>query len=296
MSQPQSRTSSRPTDRRPVPATPDRPSPPPVQRPSGITVNQVLAGAGASATSAVFGSFFGATGTVTGAALGSVVTTVGATVYQRSLERTATTVKAKVKVVGPNRTRTVERRVASGAPGEATVPLQRVSSDEPETVLLGPVDTPRRRRLRPAVVVGATVLIFVLGLLAVTGVEWVKGSSLAGGEQGTSVGRVLDAGPAPAAPADAPVDPEQGSEPDGSTAPTDESGDAGSVPTDETDDPEVGTGDDAGTGDAPSGDDATDGSTGESGGSDQGDQGGPDQGSSGGPDGQGSGAADQGGG
>ena len=39
-----------------------------------LTVNKVLAGAGAAVTSAVLGSYFGATGTVAGAALGSVAT------------------------------------------------------------------------------------------------------------------------------------------------------------------------------------------------------------------------------
>ena len=41
-----------------------------------LTVNKVIAGAGAAATSAVLGSFFGAMGTVAGAALGSVFSAV----------------------------------------------------------------------------------------------------------------------------------------------------------------------------------------------------------------------------
>ena len=40
-----------------------------------------------------------------------------------------------------------------------------------------------------------TVGVFLIGLLAVTGVELVKGSTLARGETGTSVGRVVDPRP-----------------------------------------------------------------------------------------------------
>jgi hypothetical protein len=48
--------------------------------------------------------------------------------------------------------------------------------------------------------VGATVLVFLLGLLAVTGIEWLKGSAITSGDPGTSVGRVLGADPVTTAP------------------------------------------------------------------------------------------------
>ena len=38
---------------------------------------------------------------------------------------------------------------------------------------------------------GVAAVVFVLGLLLVTGFEWVKGSPLSGGQGGTSIGRVL---------------------------------------------------------------------------------------------------------
>jgi hypothetical protein len=44
--------------------------------------------------------------------------------------------------------------------------------------------------------IGATVVVFVLGLLVVTGVELLKGSTLTRGQEGTSVGRVLERAPA----------------------------------------------------------------------------------------------------
>ena len=60
-----------------------RPRPPRTAEPKkrDLTVNKVIAGAGAAATSAVLGSFFGAMGTVGGAALGSVFSAVVTWLY-----------------------------------------------------------------------------------------------------------------------------------------------------------------------------------------------------------------------
>jgi hypothetical protein len=121
----------------------------------------------AAATSAVLGSYFGAIGTVGGAAAGAAATTITTTLYQRSLERTRDTVKARVA-------RKSEGTVARG-------PRPRI---------------PRHPSV--AVLLGGTVLIFAVGLAVVTAVEWVKGSPLSGGDSGTSVGRVI--APQPVAP------------------------------------------------------------------------------------------------
>lgn len=162
-----------------------------------LTVNKVIAGAGAAATAAVLGSYLGAAGTVTGAAIGSVASTVATTLYQRSLDRTRETVVTRIRLPG---------RRGQPVDPEHTIPLQRDA--EPETVVLRPAAPPRpRRRLRNAAI--ATAAVFVLGLLAVTGLEWVKGSTVTQGESGTSVGRVLAPQPAteePAAPADPDAD------------------------------------------------------------------------------------------
>lgn len=185
------------------------------ERPKGptLSVNKVIAAAGAAATTAVLGSFFGAAGTVAGAALGSVVTTVGTTVYHRSLNRTRDTVKARVKLPS-GRTVDVTRNPARGSDssGQITMPMQRSGPDGAlrpvppggarSTRHLAP-STPVARTLRPrriAVLAGVTVLVFAIGMLAVTGVEWAKGSPISGGASGTSVGRVLD--PAPPRPSD----------------------------------------------------------------------------------------------
>jgi hypothetical protein len=191
----------------------------PAQAPE-ITVNKVLAGAGAAATSAVLGSFFGSTGTVAGAALGSVALTVATTLYQRSLDRTRDTIVARIKV-RPGRGTGVADRSAT----ELTVPIQRVSPDAETTQRVSPeaettqlrVEPAPRRRLRPRqlwLLAGVTVLVFVLGLLAVTGVEWAKGSTLTTGRPGTSVGRVLAPAATPAEAGGGKEQDEQGANPE----------------------------------------------------------------------------------
>ena len=176
----------------------DAPAPP------ELTVNKVIAGAGAAATSAVFGSFFGAAGTVLGAALGSVVSMIATTIYQRSLDRTRDTVKARIKLPGG---RTVDvagkvevpapRVAAAGETGRARVYVTPTGSADQPTAVLAAVSpaSPARPRRRWLVRTALTVGVFLIGLLAVTGVELLKGSTLARGETGTSVGRVVDPRP-----------------------------------------------------------------------------------------------------
>ncbi len=206
---PTPRRTDEPTVRLPVPgAAPETPPSP------DLTVSKVLAAGGAAATSAVIGSFTGAAGTVTGAAIGAVASTIAAVLYQRSLERT----------------RVVLARVRPGA----TVPGPRPSPEE--TTVLAPAPPPRRRRRRVvAVVLG--VLAFALALLAVTGVELVRGSTIGSGESGTSVGRVV--APPPAEPGT-----DDGSGDEESTTPTDE------APTDDAPTDDADTGDGGETGDA----------------------------------------------
>jgi hypothetical protein len=199
-----------------------------------LTVNKVLAGAGAAVTSAVLGSYFGATGTVAGAALGSVASTVATTLYQRSLDRTRDVVVARVRL------RPGRQTGLSDAPTvRLTVPQQRVAPDSPgsETTQLR-VEPALRNPRRIWLWVGATVLVFAIGLLAVTGLEWAKGSSLTTGQPGTSVGRVLTpagGGPEDREPTESTSErPTPSAEPTTEPAPTDESDpSAESTPTDE---------------------------------------------------------------
>jgi hypothetical protein len=130
------------------------------QRPApDLSVNKVLAGAGAAVTAAVIGSFFGVAGTVLGAAIGSVASTIATSLYELSLNTTRDRIRARL--------------IAGGNPD--------VAEDRPAP----PPPRPWGRWL------GATALVFLLGMLVVTGVEFVKGSSIAG-TPGTSVGRVFE--------------------------------------------------------------------------------------------------------
>jgi hypothetical protein len=182
-----------------------------------LTVNKVIAAAGAAATSAVLGSFFGAMGTIGGAAIGSVVSMLTTSIFEHSLDRTRDTVKARVKLPG-GRTVQVEGPVEvpppvapEGESGQATVYV--TPGDQPTEVLsvVSAADaTPGRSqwsRRRVFVLAGFTVLVFAIAMLAVTGIELIKGSPLNSSGtsgSGTSVGRVLTSGGgATDAPADA---------------------------------------------------------------------------------------------
>jgi hypothetical protein len=135
-----------------------------------LSSSKVLAGSLAAATSAVAGSYFGVLGTVGGAAAGSVVSAVSSEIYQRSIERTA------------GRLRRTNRAVPTpgrGAQPEAPAP-------------------PPSRGLSVGSIVFGSILIFALGIAAVTGVEYVTGKPISGGSGGTTLSHLahLDAGSA----------------------------------------------------------------------------------------------------
>jgi cytoskeletal protein RodZ len=153
---------------------------------------------------------FGAAGTVLGAALGSVVSTLAAAVYEHSLDRTRDTVKARIKLPGG---RTVDvagkvevpapRVAAGGEAGQARVFVTPAeSTNRRSTMVLPSVSpaSPARPRRRWVALTALAFGVFLIGLLAVTGVELLKGSTLTRGETGTSVGRVVDPRPVSADP------------------------------------------------------------------------------------------------
>lgn len=148
-----------------------------------VRISQVLAGALAAITAAVLGSTMGVAGTVIGAGLASVVSTVGGALYLRSIQRTRQGVRTvRAKVVGRNGTTSV---------------LVADLEDKPEPQEEEPdegneqTQPPSGRRLRWPVLVAGSVLAFALGMLVITGVEWIKGEPLSGGS-GTTIGDVLD--------------------------------------------------------------------------------------------------------
>lgn len=147
-----------------------------------VRISQVLAGALAAVTAAVLGSTMGVAGTVAGAGVASVVSTVGGALYLRSIQRTGQGV------------RSVRNLVVTRA-GSTTVTVVE-KSEEPEKSVDSAESadgvgeqSPARRIGWRAVVVGS-VLAFVLGMAVITGVEWLRGEPLSGGE-GTTIGDVV---------------------------------------------------------------------------------------------------------
>lgn len=142
---------------------------------------QIAAGALAAVTAAFLGSQLNVAGTIAGAAVASVVSTIGGALYQSSIERTRESVRrvgSKAWVVKPVAGETASESEATDADGGT-----------PETEVDTGDKTSRTRRW-PKVAAGA-VLVFVLGMLAVTGIEWVRGAPLSGGDEGTSLGAVV---------------------------------------------------------------------------------------------------------
>lgn len=139
-----------------------------------ISASQLFATALAAVTAAFLGSMLGTAGTVIGAGIASVVTTFAGALYQRSLDRTRTTLRTRVARFEPP-------TVRIAAPTDAP------------TVVLSPVApaAARGRRLTWRVVVLATVAAFALGIGAVSGVELLRGHPNSGGTAGTSVGSLF---------------------------------------------------------------------------------------------------------
>lgn len=128
-----------------------------------LSTSKVAAGGLAAATAAVFGSSFGAFGTVGGAAAGSVVTALSSEIFQRSIDRTA------------DRLRRTNRDTGQGEQAEPAHGLSMGS------ILVG------------------SILVFALGMAAVTGLEYLTDEPLSGGsEQTTTIGHLahLDVGSA----------------------------------------------------------------------------------------------------
>lgn len=159
-----------------------------------IRISQVLAGALAAVTAALVGSTMGIAGTVVGAGLASVISTLGGAVYLRSIQRTRESVRTvHAKVVGRSGGATVlvSRDAPETAPGEE-VEAETEPADQAGSAERGVSDdrppTGRRRRW-PALVV-TTIAAFALGMVAITGVEWLRGEPLSGGS-GTTFGSIV---------------------------------------------------------------------------------------------------------
>jgi hypothetical protein len=156
-----------------------------------IRISQVLAGALAAVTAALIGSTMGVAGTVVGAGLASVISTVGGAVYLRSIQRTREGVRTvRAKVVGRSGGATVlvsEEEPSAGEVVEADTAPEETSDEQTPDV--SPPSEPRR--LRWPVIVVTSLAAFALGMVVITGVEWLHGESLSGGT-GTTFGSIVE--------------------------------------------------------------------------------------------------------
>jgi hypothetical protein len=155
-----------------------------------VTPFEIAVGAVAAVVAAVASSFLGVGGTVTGAALASVVTPVSAAVVRRSAQRT------NASVVRTNeRLRVALRRGAGGAESTHADTGARIAGPaDPE-----PADPDRRplwTRKRMIALGAASLIAFVVALLAVTGLESAIGKPLSAllgnnSDRGTTLGQVV---------------------------------------------------------------------------------------------------------
>jgi hypothetical protein len=169
------------------------------QQTDSIRISQVVAGALAAVTAALLGSTMGVAGTVVGAGLASVVSTVGGALYLRSLERTGEsmrTVRNRVVAIAGSTVITVREERPDGEPASAADEPERPGADPASEQQPEQQPESRRRGRWPALVAGG-VLAFLVGMALVTGLEWVRGEPLSGG-QGTTLGEIVRSDQAPA--------------------------------------------------------------------------------------------------
>lgn len=174
----------------------------------GIKPASVAAAALAAITAALLGSTLGVAGTVLGAGVASVVTTIGGELYLRSLQRTREAAqRAKALAV-------LGARRAGVRQGSATEAFDEEKIDEEETE-----SAARRWKPRWPLIIGTSVVAFVLAIVAITVFESATGTKWGGGS-GTTIGRIVGGGGHPTdQPKQAPS-PQQGTPSPTSQTPT----------------------------------------------------------------------------
>ncbi|MEU3274627.1 hypothetical protein ABZ639_27600 [Saccharomonospora sp. NPDC006951] len=187
---------------------------------SGLRPAQVAAAALAAVTAAFLGSSLGVYGTVLGAGVISVLTTIGSEFYLRSFAGTKEATKkakaaasaaitdGKIKTVklaqqGQGRkaggidqatTRFPVPASPHGDPDAPTVYLPKPGDDNEESAGDGrkAFNAAWWKRRWP-LIVGTSVVAFVIGMAVITGVEGITGKSVSGG-QGSTVGQLVGKG------------------------------------------------------------------------------------------------------
>lgn len=152
----------------------------------GLSVPQLLGGAGAAVSSAVVASYLGVAGTLIGAALGSIVSTVCAALYTNSLK------SAHDKLPPPPR-----------LSGRVEARGVRPPRDEPDhgsgyVVTVGSRGARRARAVRR--LIAGMAAVFVLAVATLTAIELGIGHPVSAQQDrgGTSIGTVVGTSPEPA--------------------------------------------------------------------------------------------------
>ncbi len=170
-----------------APAEPEALEPPTFQ----LSFKQLLAGAAAAVTAAVLGSRLGVAGTLIGAALASSVSMIAAAVYSHSLATAAYKVKgaraqSDTVAAAPTEQLTLPSQAWGQLPPAAspTAAPMSVSATVRPPELRTPPRSPRSWRARWVAGGLGVVAACALALLAVTGIEAVRGTPLSGGTPG----------------------------------------------------------------------------------------------------------------
>lgn len=174
----------------------------PPERSRGLDLSwiQVFAASLAAVTAAFLGSRLGVAGTIVGAGVASVVSTVGVKVYSEFLHRART-------YVGTVRTTSTRHPDAADLPADVIVndvvtddPVaERAmrSSEEADGAITVQARGPIRLDLKRVLL--ASLAVFVLAFVIITGIELAKGDALDGGS-GTTISQLRGSTPTDQSP------------------------------------------------------------------------------------------------
>ncbi|SFB60324.1 hypothetical protein SAMN05216266_12546 [Amycolatopsis marina] len=168
---------------------------------SAVKPIQVAAAALAAITAAFVGSSLGVYGTVLGAGIISIATTVGSEIYLRSLRRTKEAARRTRMIAALTDARTRQPRsvpvtVEAGAEPHDTTAIDKADpADTAMFVAEGDGESGNRRlgKLRWPLIIGTSVLAFVIGMLVLTGFELTTGNAVSGGT-GNTVSKIIGGG------------------------------------------------------------------------------------------------------
>lgn len=182
----------------------------------GLSVPQLLGGAGAAVSSAVVASYLGVAGTLIGAALGSIVSTVSAALYTNWVR------SAHDKLPTPRRVAVYDgsrgRRPSAGEELSGTGHQTGFGTATDQGPIVITAGRARRKRRLRRLVTGA-VAVFALSITILTAIELGLGHPVSRQDQrgGTSIGTVVGTtdvtpgtvpdGPAPQAPSQSATQP-----------------------------------------------------------------------------------------